>query len=45
MNTLDRTIQQNVIIEASFPGVESAVEIETALNDLVNGAIQYISNN
>lgn len=45
MNTLDRTIQQNVSIEASFPGVESAVEIETALNDLVNGAIQYISNN
>ena len=33
-------IDQNVHIEATFPGVKNAVEIETALNNLVNMASQ-----
>ena len=36
-------VQQTISIEASFPGVQSAVEIEEALNNLVNDAVQYAS--
>ena len=36
-------VQQTVSIEASFPGVQSAIEIEEALNNLVNDAVQYAS--
>ena len=34
------SLDQNVHIEATFPGVQNAVEIETALNNLVNMAAQ-----
>lgn len=34
-------VQQEVKIEASFPGVSAASEIEQALNDLVNQAVLY----
>ena len=39
----DRKINQNVVIQADFPGVSSAVEIEAALRDLVNNAAQEAS--
>lgn len=39
----DREINQNVVIQADFPGVSSAVEIEAALRDLVNNAAQEAS--
>lgn len=35
------TIDQNVHIEANFPGVQSAIEIEQALRNLVANADQY----
>jgi hypothetical protein len=34
-------LEQNVKIEASFPGVTDHNEIEEALNNLVNKASQY----
>jgi hypothetical protein len=42
--TQDKEINQNVKIEASFPGVQSAFEIEMALNNLVNDASQYATD-
>ena len=36
-----QTIQQDVHIEATFPGVQSAFEIETALKNIVNDISQY----
>ena len=37
----EKVIQQNVTIEASFPGVSSALEIEMALDNIVNDATQF----
>ena len=37
------TLQQQVHVEASFPGVTSAREIEEALNNIINDAAQFIS--
>ena len=37
----DSELEQNVHIEATFPGVRDAKEIEDALNNLVNTASQY----
>ena len=34
-------LEQNVHIEATFPGVQSAFEIETALKNIVNDVSQY----
>ena len=34
------TLDQNVHIEATFPGVTSSIEIQDALNNLVNMAAQ-----
>lgn len=39
-NSTIETIDQNVHIEASFPGVKTATEIEQALNNVVNMAAQ-----
>ena len=36
-----QTVDQNVHIEATFPNVKGAEEIESALLSLTNGAIQY----
>ena len=36
-----QTVQQDVHIEATFPGVQSAFEIETALKNIVNDISQY----
>ena len=36
-------IEQNVHIEASFPGVTDHNELETALNNLINEASQYVN--
>jgi hypothetical protein len=36
-------LEQNVHIEASFPGVTDRNEIEEAFNNLVNKASQYIN--
>ena len=36
-------LDQNVHIEANFPNVESHTEIETALNNLINSASQYVN--
>ena len=36
-------VQQVVSIDATFPGVQSAIEIETALQSLVNDAAQQVS--
>lgn len=36
-------VQQSVSVEATFPGVQSAAEIENALNSLINDAAQYSS--
>lgn len=37
------SLDQNVHIEANFPNVESHTEIETALNNLINSASQYVN--
>ena len=37
------TIEQKVTIDAQFPNVHNAAEIEEALNNLVNDAAQYAS--
>ena len=34
-------LEQNVHIEATFPGVQSAFEIETALKNIINDVSQY----
>lgn len=39
------TIEQNVKIDATFPGVSVASEIEEALNNLINQAVQYAHKN
>lgn len=39
------TLEQNVHIDATFPGVKDAREIEQALNNLVNVASQRIGHN
>jgi hypothetical protein len=36
----DSLVEQNVKIEATFPGVKDSKEIENALNNLVNSAAQ-----
>ena len=36
---------QHVDINANFPGVQSAIEIQEALNNIVNEAVQYASIN
>lgn len=36
-----QTVDQNVHIEATFPNVRGAEEVESALLSLTNGAIQY----
>ena len=36
-------LDQNVHIEANFPNVQSHTEIETALNNLINSASQYVN--
>ena len=36
----DNLFEQNVHIEATFPGVKDSKEIENALNNLVNSAAQ-----
>lgn len=36
-----QSLQQDVHIEATFPGVQSAFEIETALKNIVNDVSQY----
>lgn len=36
-----QAVDQQVRIEASFPGVSVAKEVEDALNDLINQAAQY----
>ena len=41
MNQNTQTIEQNVHIEASFPGVQDRSEIEEAFNNLINRASQY----
>ena len=40
----ERNTDQNVYITASFPAVNSRVEIEEALSNLVNRASQYAFN-
>jgi len=40
MNNHD-ILEQNVHIEASFPGVQDRNEIEEALNNIINTASQY----
>jgi uncharacterized membrane protein YadS len=35
----ERVVQQMVSIEANFPAVTSAVEIEEALNSIINDAV------
>jgi hypothetical protein len=39
----ETVVQQVVSIDATFPGVQSAIEIETALQSLVNDAAQQVS--
>lgn len=41
INTLGNTVDQQVHIDASFPNVHGAEEIEQALLTLTNGALQY----
>lgn len=36
-------LEQQVHIEANFPNVQSHTEIETALNNLINSASQYVN--
>lgn len=43
--TANGQLDQNVYIEASFPGVQNANEIEAALNNLVNAAAQRANSN
>ena len=38
----NNTLDQNVHIEATFPGVTSSIEIQDALNNLVNMASQKV---
>lgn len=45
LNNQDRIAAQQVSIEASFPNVSVASEIEDAFNDLLNRAAQYVSLN
>ena len=39
----NQTVKQTITIEANFPGVSAAIEIEAALKNLVNDAAQYSS--
>lgn len=39
----DETLEQNVHIDAQFPNVRNAAEIEEALNNLVNAASQRVN--
>ena len=41
MNSNDQALEQQVHIDATFPNVKDAKEIEAALNNLVNVASQY----
>ena len=41
VGSTDGTLQQEVHIEASFPGVTDHNEIELALDNLINSASQY----
>ena len=41
-NTTNSALEQNVHIQAEFPNVKDASEIEEALNNLVNKASQRI---
>ena len=45
VNSAAAALEQNVHIDANFPNVESAAEIEQALNNLVNLAAQRASRN
>ena len=38
-----KELEQQVHIEANFPNVQSHTEIETALNNLINSASQYVN--
>ena len=38
-----QSLEQQVHIEANFPNVQSHTEIETALNNLINSASQYVN--
>lgn len=40
-HTTQETITQDIVINADFPGVTSALEIEDAFNNIVNMATQY----
>ena len=40
----DKIVQQVVSIQADFPGVNSAIEIQTALENIVNEAAQYANS-
>lgn len=42
MNQSAQTIEQKVNINASFPDVTSSIEIERALNNLINTASQRV---
>ena len=39
----EEVTNQQVLINADFPGVSHALEIEKALNNLVNNASQYVN--
>ena len=43
--TVGNQLDQNVYIEAHFPGVQNSSEIEAALNNLVNAAAQRANSN
>ena len=43
VNDNNQEIQQNVSIEASFPGVTERGEIEEAFNNLINRAAQFVN--
>lgn len=45
MQSTPQTVDQNVHIEASFPGVNVAAEVELALNNLIVQAAHYNLNN
>lgn len=40
----EKAIQQAVSIEANFPGVSAAAEIEAAFDNMINRAVQYASD-
>ena len=40
----EKVVQQTVSINATFPNVSNSSEIEEALNNLTNQAIQYSTN-